>query len=80
MRLVSVDSNPERVGVISNDDKELDGRQGPAEAPPKTIGKIKAVNRILTNKVSVLKERISLDAESSEKGICYGVEYIELYG
>jgi hypothetical protein len=47
MRLVSVDSSPERVGVDSSDDKESDGRQGPAEAPAKRIGNIKAVNRIL---------------------------------
>lgn len=60
IRPVSVDSNPERVGVDSNDDMELDGRQGPAEAPPKKINSIKAVNRILTDKVSVLKERIQL--------------------
>jgi hypothetical protein len=78
MRLFSVDCHPDWVGVDSSDDKELDGRQGPAEAPPKTIGNIKAVNRILTDKVSlsVLKETPKLGSGNERKGIL--LKYIEL--
>lgn len=69
---------PEWVGVDSSDDKELEGRHGPAKVPPKTIGNIKAVNRILTDEVSlsVLKETIKLVSRKEKKGIV--LEYIEL--
>jgi hypothetical protein len=84
--VASVDCSVDRVtakvedsnAVDSSDDKELEGRQGPAEIPPKTIGNIKAVNRILADKLrlSVLKGTVKLVNRKERKGIL--LEYIEL--